>query len=74
MMTDPLTLLLAAAFTAGCAIIRAFRHRPDDVTLVLGLVLVCLVNLCGAVVRGRMDPPPETGPAVELIGDRPVQD
>ncbi|TGD97683.1 hypothetical protein [Methylobacterium nonmethylotrophicum] len=74
MKPDPFSLVLAVTFTARCATIHACRHRPDDVTLVLGLLLALLWNLSGAVVDGQADWPLEPGLTVELASYRPVHD
>ncbi|MBX9933503.1 MAG: hypothetical protein K2Y56_18600 [Methylobacterium sp.] len=38
MPLDPLTLILAAAFTSGCASLHALRHHADTVTFVLAFM------------------------------------
>lgn len=59
MHLDPVSLVLAVTFTAGCMVIQACRHRPDDMTVVLVLMMIGLVNLSGAAVLSR------TGPALD---------
>jgi hypothetical protein len=73
-MPDPLCLALAAAFTAGCMLIHANRARPDDVTMILVLVMVGLVNLSGATLASRAGPAIDPVLAAEFVGYRPRHD
>ncbi|GAB6842170.1 hypothetical protein JCM2811A_11710 [Methylorubrum rhodinum] len=59
MPLETVNLVLASAFTAGCMVIHACRHRADDITLVLVLVLIGLANLSAAALLSR------TGPALD---------
>lgn len=64
----------AATFTAGCMAIHAGCRRPDDVTLVLDLVMIGLVNVTGAAALARTGPSIDPLLAAELASYRPRHD
>ena len=72
--TDPLSLVLALVFTAGCIVIHALRHRPGAVTLLLVLGLIGTVNLFGMAVLARLGPAMDPHRAAVIASVRPRHD
>lgn len=68
MPVDPLSLSLALVFTAGCIGIHAWRHRPGDVTLLLMLGLIGMVNLLGIAVLARAGAAMDPHRAAAIVG------
>ena len=53
MPLDPVALVLAMSFTAGCAFIHALRHHADTVTLALSLLVSGLSSALGSLLAAR---------------------
>ncbi|GJD76366.1 hypothetical protein [Methylobacterium goesingense] len=53
MPSDPLTILLAAAFTSGWASIHALRHHAEDLTFVLALLVYALATAVVSLLAAR---------------------
>jgi hypothetical protein len=53
MPSDPLAILLAAAFTSGCASIHALRHHADGLTFVLAVMAYALATAVGSLLAAR---------------------
>ncbi|GEO99566.1 hypothetical protein [Methylobacterium haplocladii] len=70
-MPDPLDLVLATLFTAGCMLIHAFRRQAHDVSIVLVLLLIGLVNFGGALALSRIGLAIDPVLAAELVSYRP---
>lgn len=71
-MPDPLSLVLATVSTAGCMLIHYCRKRAADVSLVLVLLLIGLVNFSGALALSRIGPAIDPVLAAELVSYRPL--
>lgn len=50
MPLDPYALLVAAAFTSGCASIHGLRRHADALTLVLALLAYGLATVVGSLL------------------------
>ncbi|CAX21971.1 protein of unknown function [Methylorubrum extorquens DM4] len=50
---DPVVLVVAASFTAGCAPVHALRRHADAVTLALGLLAYGLVTAIESLLAAR---------------------
>jgi hypothetical protein len=53
MPSDPLALLLAAAFTSGCASIHGLRHHADALTFVLASLAYALATAVASLLAAR---------------------
>ncbi len=53
MPSDPLAILLAAAFTSGCASIHALRHHAEALTFVLALLIYALASAVVSLLAAR---------------------
>jgi hypothetical protein len=53
MPSDPLAILLAAAFTSGCASIHALRHHAEALTFVLALLVYALASAVVSLLAAR---------------------
>lgn len=53
MLPDPLAILLAMAFTSGCASIHTLRHHADALTFVLSLMAYALATVVGSMLATR---------------------
>lgn len=62
MTEQALAILLASAFTFGCAAIQALKQHAQPVTAVLSIVVICLGSVVGLVALAQKAEP---GPRAE---------
>lgn len=74
MHPDPVAITLAATFTAGCMMIYAARYRANDVTLILTMIIIGLMNATSGVIAERTGPAMDPVVVAELISYQPRHD
>lgn len=73
MPLDPFALVIAGAFTVGCASIQALAHRAEHVTIVLSALAYGLVVVVASLLMARngltaLPDPPATWMVVAVPG------